>query len=428
VSTDPGAATADRRTLTIALVVMVALVAVGVGSAALLTRSACTRLGASPPRPPATGTAFEADGEAVVAALAAELGPVTGIVEATGARRLAPLADGFAAVGSVTTVLRSDGASATARASFDPAVRIVGDGATLYALAWVNDLTGQLDALVPLTGTLTSGTCVDTATVGTQLAFHLDAGGGQLALLRVDEDGEDARVELRDPVAGRVWTNYLYLGVAPAGVLGDRVSGALTDELVVVTRRSAAPEPAAVVIALERDDGAVRWSVGREAVAELLGSEPGRLSVLAVTATTVVVQVRDDAGGRTVGLVGFDAADGEVAWSTVPGWAGELLDAAVVGEQVALLVGAGAGLDVLALDPRDGALVALQGGVPGEDGRFGVGADGTVVTVTDRAFDVDGRTVALAPLVGLDVLVHPGGTSLLLARHGDGLVVVTFGA
>src|SRR5690606_8586714 len=100
-------------------------------------------------------------------------------------------------------------------ATFDPGVRLAGDGTGLFALAWMNDRTGQIDALLPLGTTLDPGSCVDTAVVGSPFAFHLDANGGEMLLLRVEEDAVDPHIELRDARGGVVWTAGIGVPVAP---------------------------------------------------------------------------------------------------------------------------------------------------------------------------------------------------------------------
>jgi hypothetical protein len=116
-------------------------------------------------------------------------------------------------------VLRAAGDLATAAVTLGAGTP-VGSGLHLYSLALTNPLTGQVDALQPLDEELEGLTCQDTALVGSPLAFHLAASDGQLLVLRVEEDGDEPELELRDPVAGQVWAAGLRLPTAPAGLTG----------------------------------------------------------------------------------------------------------------------------------------------------------------------------------------------------------------
>jgi hypothetical protein len=113
-----------------------------------------------------------------------------------------------------------------------------------------------------------AGTCVDTAIVGSPLAFLLDAREGRLLVLRVEEDGAEAVIELRDTVAGRIWATPLALGRAPAGILGARTSGAIGTGEVVVARASGPDDTDPVVVVLDRADGAVRAAIAPADLAE----------------------------------------------------------------------------------------------------------------------------------------------------------------
>jgi hypothetical protein len=321
---------ADRRVLTVAAISMVALVLVGVVSAQLFARSAC---GAIDPRPHGdriAGADLEAaltDGlpdlggpsidalATAVDTVAALVGPVTGAADVRGADRLAIVDGEVAALGRITTVLA--GASTEVRATRDlDEGTVVGDGATLYSLALVNELTAQVDAIQPLDGDLGPGTCVDTATVGTPLAFHLDAGAGELLLLRTEEDGDEPAVELRDAVAGRVWSTPVDVGTAPAGVLAERVAGRLGEDLVVVGRRIGQDEDEPAVVALDRADGEQRWSLP---IGALVGSAPpgdGQVwpTVLTVGDELALVALAREEDRAAATVVALDVADGTVRW------------------------------------------------------------------------------------------------------------------
>jgi hypothetical protein len=168
---------ADRRTLVIAAVAMVVLIAVGVVSAAVFTRSAC---GAVTPELVATGNGGPAAVDGQIEAVLADALP--GLDE----QQLAELVDGLAVLGRRRRDGRSCGGGERRRGHGahrarrgpggdrtsshgpararrpagrgrgpvaevdDPAV-VVGDGPTLYSLALVNELTGQVDAIVPVT-------------------------------------------------------------------------------------------------------------------------------------------------------------------------------------------------------------------------------------------------------------------------------------
>ncbi|MEX0705370.1 MAG: hypothetical protein WD041_02005, partial [Nitriliruptoraceae bacterium] len=174
----PDPMAADRRVLVIALVAMVVFVSVGVVSAQLFAGSPCGDLAPSPS--PVTPT--EVPSEA--SPFEAVLGPASGAWDVGfAADGLVEVFDGRLAVtGPGMLTIGADGPDGGVLAA--PA-RVVGGGDTLWSIAWMNDLTGQVDALVPIDEDLEVGTCVDTAVVGSPFAFHLDAGDGQLLLLRV---------------------------------------------------------------------------------------------------------------------------------------------------------------------------------------------------------------------------------------------------
>jgi hypothetical protein len=437
---------ADRRTLIIAVVAMVVLVAIGVGSAAVFTRSACARIGPDPVAAGAAGTGVEevlsaafADADDAtlesmangVTALAGVLGPVRGMADVGEAERLATLGDhGVAAVGPTTTVLEPSGAAVTAAGGFREGATVVGSGDTLYSLALVNELTGQVDALLPVDHELTARTCVDTATVGTQLAFHLAAGDGELLLLRVDEDGDDARVELRDPVAGRVWASAVDVGRAPAGIMGERLTGLLGPRMAVVGGRSTEEEQAPVVTALERAGGEVAWTVSLAALAAVLPGAVTWVDPIAVTDELVVALVSPESSRGTGRLIGLGAADGSLAWIADLGPPVAVLDASEDGDRMLLALSGEGRLGFGELHLGDGsyrelsrsdrasprAAVAIIG-----DRRMVVG-EGAVDVVTNGSVQSFS-----SPLVGKDAVTHPGGVTLLFGGPGGGGVTVTFG-
>ncbi len=309
---------ADRRVLALAASAVILLVLVGAVSSALFARPVCERidpipLTATERQARTLGTDLSgALGEAADH-LADRFGPLTGAVEAAGSDALADTDGGTAVLGGEVLVLTSDGADVHTGAGFDDAA-VVGDGGVLYALALVNELTGQVDALQPLGDGLEALTCVETAVVGSPLAFHLSAGDGELLLLRTDEDGSDAELQLRDPVRGQVWNAGLELPTAPAGVQGERVTAVLTGDVVVTARRASRAEEAPVVTAVDRDDGGTRWVLGTDDLDAVLGEVPRSAEVLGVRGGEVVVRFVDDADETD------DAADadgGEAATSVV---------------------------------------------------------------------------------------------------------------
>jgi hypothetical protein len=437
---------ADRRTLIIAVVAMVVLVAVGVGSAAVFTRSACTRIGPDPLAAGAAGTGVEevlsaafADADDAVlesmsngvTALAGVLGPVRGMAEVGEAERLASLGDdGVAAIGPTTTVLDPTGATITAAGGFREGATVVGSGGTLYSLALVNELTGQVDALLPVDRELTARTCVDTATVGTQLAFHLAAGDGELLLLRVDEDGDDARVELRDPVAGRVWASAVDVARAPAGIMGERLTGRLGPGMAVLGGRTTEEEQTPVLAALERTGGEVAWTVERDALAEVLSGPVSWVDPIVVTDEIVVALVSPEASRGTGRLIGLGAVDGSLAWIADLGSSVAVLDASEDGDRLLLAVTGEGRRGFGELHLGDGSYRELSRSDPASAGAAVASIGDRRMVVTEQAVDVvtNGSVQSFSsPLVGRDAVTHPGGVTLLFGGSGGGGVAVTFG-
>jgi hypothetical protein len=466
---------ADKRTLIIAVIAMIVLVSVGVVSAAVFTGSACQDASPSFTSPtaaspdasagleaafPAAEAAQRAAFDAQLSDLADRLGPITGVAVTDGADRLAVTTDGVAAVGPVTSLLDARGAEVLARVEVGAGV-VVGDGDALVSLARVNDLTGQVDAFATLdataAGALSEIGCIDTATVGTPLAFELDADDGQLLLFRAEEDGDDAELELRDPRDGRQWFSRVDVGVAPPGVTGERIEARLGDRLAVLVRRTDPGEDVPLVTAVDRADGAPVWELGRDGLVDVevgappitsgassAGSGAGgpvlredaaqRLALLALDDDQVVFAVTDardqdavTAGGTAAlgppvgpgAVVALDARDGAVRWT------------APLDDEVAVLAGVrdDAGTWLVVEDDGRMQLVALDGtgrslGAASGDAVAEVEAPGPVV-------DPASSTAANGPPVdpSAAVIVAPSGAGdgrqVAIAVLGDALVVIT---
>ena len=305
----------ERRTVLLAAVGMVLLVLGGIVAGALFAPSGCREL-----RPRDLGTAstptpvLASEQEAALDALAgasdigepralARLGVRTGT-------RLVALDGGVAVVdgpaeGPSTLTVVDDAGTLRSRTGFGRSTTVVGAAPAPYALEVPNRATGQVDALAALAVTVEgvdAGLCVDTAVVGTPLTFLLDAGAGELLLLRMGEDGGDVDLELRDPERGRRWATRLDLPAAPAGLVAARTSAGLGEALVVVGHRSAPlPTGTAVgttsgagdspaVVAVARTDGGERWSVGRD-VLQAVGAATGSVDVEVVGVTETRVHV-----------------------------------------------------------------------------------------------------------------------------------------
>jgi len=478
---------ADRRTLVIGAVAMVGLVLVGVVSGSLFARSACADIA---PQPVASPDASD-DPELLTSALGAlpaqraaairgalddltaALGPITGVATAAGAKGLAATGEGVAALGDGVVALTGPGDAVAAAVSLG-AGTAVGGGAHLYSLALTNPLTGQVDALQPLDEDLAGLTCQDTALVGSPLAFHLAAGEGQLLVLRIDEDGDDPELELRDPVAGQVWSADLVLPTAPAGLAGARLTAGLGPDVVVAGTRTTPGEEAPVLTAVARGDGAELWTLDRAELAAagagLSEDGPTRAEVVAVGDELALVVLREVDGegradeeaeqdARALGpqrLLAVGRSDGTVRWDV------DLMS----GERVVTASSAGDTAQVVLVDlgrqrPR---LLAIEGGMSREldapewpsevvaavqaDGAAGgtVGVtrgagvaalpDGGAVVATGAALVLlpgpaagvpdPGGVPAQWPLPVIDVARHAGGVSLLLVGDGAGRAVVTF--
>lgn len=327
----PDPMAADKRVMIIGVVAMIVLVGVGVVSGALFAGSACGDIEPAPMDAPVAAPDLDAvlntlavpDGEealqAAVDELAGTLGTVTGVADVTGATELTGLGGGVAATGRATVALDGAGAEVVAAASFDDPARVVGSGSTLYAVALMNELTGQVDALLPVDAQLAPGTCVDTAVVGDPLAFHLAAGDGELLLVRIDEDGDTPELELRDATVGRRWRAAFDVPMGPPGILAERITAAMDRELVVAGRRTIPGEEPAAVIAVDRRDGQTVWELDADALVDAAAVDgPVWVTVREVDDDGVVVAVSPDTDGvvndgavREVWLV-LDREDGAV--------------------------------------------------------------------------------------------------------------------
>lgn len=447
---------ADRRTLLIAAVAVLAFLAIGVVSAEVFTRSACGPIqpeavpGATSP---ATGapvgdeatrrrladvlgdlapeeierTVAELDGllEGTTADIAA-VGPATG---------LRPAGDGLVATGPrLSLLLPPSGRRAAAIgavAEVDDPAHVVGSGATLYSLALVDEATAQVDAIVPLSEELVGGDCFDTAQVGVPLAFHLDAGGGELLVLRVDDEGELPEVELRD-AGGPVWSERVQLRVGPPGALAARLDGKLGEDLVVTARRTSGDGHQPAIEARTRSSGAQRWTVAPAQVAELAppGDEALEIEVVAVTERRVLVAVSREERGP-VRVLGLDATDGR------PAWVGDLEAHATprlvsaADDHVLVVVREGRGGDqvpvqrLVRVDLDDGSASGIEG-LAGHRARAAATGDAVLLAVDDTLAMVpaDGRPRSVSlPLEVADVAVVDGAVAVLL-RHGDDGAVV----
>lgn len=445
---------ADRRSLVISAVAMVVLVLVGVVSAAVFTRSACEAIVPDAVASRTAGTDLVAalddafpdidagdleDMTTAVTALAGALGPVTAAADVSGADRLAvidPSTGGIAATGATTTVLEGWGTTVVATADLGDAT-VVGSGGTLYALALVNDVTGQVDAVRPLDADLGPGSCTDTAVVAEPFAFHLDAADGALLLFRVEEDADDPELELVAAPAGRSWLAGLDVGIAPPGILGERLTGRLGDRLAVVGRRTGQQDDAAVVAAFDRAGGEPRWSVGRDVLGGVLSSDGADVvDVEAVGEDLVVVSVTPEpdpalegSGDRAVTtLVTLGADDGAVLATDELAPGTILHDVVLDGDRLLSASVAGGATSVQRLRTSGSGMTVS---VPDEGRRLGVLPTGQDLLLGERSVSLvardDAEVTGFMPLVGRDVAVHDGGTTLLFGGPGGGAVVITFG-
>lgn len=364
-ATDPMAA--DKRVLIIGLVTMVVLLGVGVTGAALFTRSACGDIELQSVAPGVsdqdravvldelgiTGELAQRLDETVLD-LEAAFGPVSGVAEVGDATDLVVLEAAAGAIGAErVTVVDGAGSSVLAGAAFEEPAQVVGSGGQLFSLALINPLTGQVDAFAPVDPTLDAGTCVDTAVVGEPFAFHLDAGDGELLLFRVEEDSAFPEVELRDGGEGRRWITSLDVPVAPPGILAERISGGLGEDLVVAARRVIPGETEPVVVALGRDDGQPRWEVDPSALDAVIQETPVWITVQAVDEDVVILGVSEEEARDVITPVALEPDDGAVRWIGDP-IAGPV-DVQVTGDTVWLLGRLAGGSEIARLDASDGS-------------------------------------------------------------------------
>jgi outer membrane protein assembly factor BamB len=461
---------ADRRTLVIGAVAMVALILVGAVSSALFATSPCAAIDPQPVEAGSAGTdvastldetfpgldeAARTATEEAVTTMAGDLGAVTGVADVTGATDLAATDAGIAATGPTTTLLDGTGSDALASVDVDEG-RVVGGGDALFGLLVENELTGQVDALQPLAvgettaaeDLLAGQTCQDTATVGTPLAFHLDAGDGQLLVLRIDEDGGDPDLELRDPEQGRVWATRLALGPGSAGLLGERLTAGLGADVVVTGFRTDPDEEPAptegfdeiveaqVVTALSRSTGEPRWQLDRDALSEVVDDQvPQAVEVRAVGEELAVVALRAVEGDEPTGagaigerLIGLDVEDGDVRWSLSLGADETLRDVLLEGPRTWLAVhDAGEGVEVAVVD-TDGRRPRAQ--TDGERARLAAHRGGVVAAADGSVLHVarEGTEASSSPLRGLDALAHDDRLTVLFGDPdgGPGALAVTF--
>jgi outer membrane protein assembly factor BamB len=456
---------ADRRVLAVAAVSMVALVLVGVVSAQLFTRSACDRVapelidartvGIAGPALLDEGItdvdlvldeAFPAlddagrDGLfAALAVLEDELGPLVAAADVRGAEGLATVAGEVAALGAVTTLLDVGGTDVRATADLDEGT-VVGSGDAVYSLALVNPMTDQVDAVQPLDADLTASPCLDTATVGTPLAFHLDAGDGELLLLRTEEDGDEPALELRDAATGSIWSTPVDVGIAPAGVLAERVTARLGGDTLVVGWRTLDDHEGDAVAALDRATGEVRWTAPVTPLREAAGAEgrPLWIRVLAVAGDEVLVSlVPEDASGSasTATVALLDLADGEVRWTQDAEGEPPVLAVPIAAGWAT--AAAGEGLEVTELDGATGELRGRSVGPAGGEPRGAQLPDGGLVVTAGALLVVDGDATredgdarrihtVVSALRFTDIEVVEDRVHVLLTDEEDGAALLTF--
>jgi hypothetical protein len=453
---DPsGVAGSDKRTLFIAIVVMFSLVLVGVVSGALFNRSPCAIIDPDPVAAGASGGAGSVDEvlaasypgsddvvrenmAAGVDSLTEQLGPISGIAEVTGANSLGSADDGIAALGPVTTLLDASGSDVLARSDVGEG-QVVGSGGTLYAVDAVNELTGQVDAVVPLDGQLEGPTCVNTSLINSPLAFALDAGEGELLLLRINEDGGEPVLELRDAVEGRVWGAPLEIGIAPPGVQGERLTGRLGADLVVTGRRTIDGDEHPLLTAVDRPTGEMLWTVDRNDLGELVASDvPEFVEVLAVGTELALVGLSPDstldesdapvADETPTRLVAVDTADGSLLWEATLAPGDDLRHAVVTDERSWVVVAQQDG--TIGFEGRDAAGESIQSiGSTGGDGRVAALADGRAIAVTADAVAVvsdEDRSLFALDLAARDVVAHGRAVTVLFEGPDDGSITVTY--
>jgi outer membrane protein assembly factor BamB len=328
--------------------------------------------------------------------------------------------------------------------------QVIGSGDTLYSVAAVNELTGQVDALVPLDEDLEAQTCVNTSLINSPLAFALDARGGELLLLRIEEDGGEPELELRDAVEGRVWGPRLDIGIAQPGIQGERLTGRLGPELAVTGRRTFAGEVEPVLTAVDRRTGAIVWTVDRDDLGDRLEGEiPETVEVWAVGLDAIVVGLSPDADpeddrqqrlAATVPprLVAFRTSDGTVLWEETLAAGDEVRHIATDPtdeRRIWVTIADEDGVRFANREHDDGAgdgegELTTMTGTTGDDGSITVLDDGRAVAVTaDSLSIIDVATIdAFAgDLIARDAVAHHGGLTVLFEGPDVGAVAVTYG-
>lgn len=485
-STDP-AAQGDRRTLMVGALSMIALVFAGVVASMVFTTSLCDALepellAATPTTgtnanavlaevsQDRTGGPTESDLRVGLAAFVEVLGPVTSVTDVTGATNLTVGSHGPVAAGPITTRL---GAGTPAAAQFGTE-HVVGDGTALYTLSIGNELTGQVDASRALNVQFEAGACIEAATMGSPLAFFLDANDGELLLLRIDDDASDGYLELRDAVIGRQWMGVVEYETSQPGVVGERMTGVAGPSTIVVGTSTSPGSDVPPLQALDRNDGETLWALERDDLAVLRSDMPERVEVLGANDEVVVVHVRaarpnaDAPASRPTSSNGDAAAEGTTdgADDLAAGAAddAEGVGTAGSGDDATLLAVAiddGTVLwdaPIVAGQPfqqvsRDGTLVWLlldndevvgfdlvsEGAEPGS-GRAGVayGGQGRVATIDDGVLAVTRGSLVVdrpgeretvgAPFEVHDVVVDQAKdvTVLLGLPNDDASIAVTF--
>jgi len=309
----------------------------------------------------------------------------------------------------------------------------VGDGPSLYLLAPADTETGQVDALLSLDGALGQGTCVDTSSVGVPLAFHLDAGGGELLLFRIEDDGDLPTLELRDAGRGRVWTAGLELPVARPGTLAAGLDGSLGEDLAVVARGFGAGERQPAVVAVDRDSGTERWRVPQEALEELApGGDPGggttSVEVLGVGEGVVLLALARDAAPDVASFVALARDTGELLWPVDLG-PRSLRDVALGGGRLLLAVAEEAAVTAYEIDLDTGAARPRASAAGGQRASVVAHGDRVVLTV-DRSLVV-ASPEATDTVVGeagfVDLYADADGVAILL-RASDETFVARYAA
>lgn len=412
---------ADRRTMAIGATAMVGLILVGVVSAQLFARGGCVDV---PDPRAATDVDVDgepadvavdvlgADGDAMLAELERAAGaPVALAVPVGDATGLAPLDDGLVVTGPTVTSFDASLAPASTYTTDDV---LVGDGATVFDVTVPNEVTGQTDAIVPLTGAdLAVGTCVDTAVVGSPFAFLLDGAGGDLLVLRADEGGERPDLQLRTGGDGARWNQRIELPAGPPGTLAERFSARLGPDAVVAARRVGPQEEVEVpaVVALAREDGEERFTLAADALASATGldpTDPLRWQVAAVGSTSALLHGRPDPADAEADTGAPADADGVLAVI-------ELGSGDVVAAVTDVGPLAGAVHDVATAEDRYLVAATTADG----DALLMVDGDGEVVVVdatVDRARLAWRGDTALAGGDGYLVRIDPAGEVAVVAE------------